>query len=205
MDGKSKKLTLFLLGNISVGKTAFINKYVKNKYEEYKSTIGVDFYTKALKLETGEELKLIFYDTAGQERYRAISFNLLKNANGILLMYDISSRKTFDDISQWLESIKEAKGDNFPIIIIGNKCDLKEERQISEEEGEKLAKDNGFSFIETSCKEGINIEKSIQILVNIIQNKKKEELKEIEGNNGNRFTLTSKRHQRNKKRRCCRS
>ena len=173
MDGNSKKLILFLLGNISVGKTAFVNEYVNDIYEEYKTTIGVDFYSKALKLETGEQFNLIFYDTAGQERYRAFSFNLIKNANGILLMYDITNRKTFDDINQWLESIKEAKGDNFPIVLIGNKCDLTEERQISTEEGEKSAKDNGFSFIEVSCKEGINIEESVKILVNIIENKKK--------------------------------
>ena len=208
MNEDLEKLTLFLLGNCSVGKTAFINKYVNNKFEEYNATVGIDFFSKVTKLPTGEELKLLFYDTAGKEKYKAISFNLIKNAHGIILMYDISDRETFVDIGRWLESIKEEKGENFPLIIVGNKCDLTEVRQITKEEGEKLAKDNGFSFMETSCKDGINIEESVQMLVlNIMQGRKQKKLKEIENKNeiGNkRFTLTSEKHEmEKKKKKCC--
>ena len=119
MDDKNKKLTLFLLGNSAVGKTSFITQYVNNTFKEYyKPTIGIDCFSKIIKLETGEELNLFFYDTAGQEKYKSISMNLIKNADGIFLMYDISEQHSFDEINGWIESIKEVKGDNFPIILI---------------------------------------------------------------------------------------
>ena len=186
MDDKNQKLTLFTLGNCAVGKTSFITKYVKNISNEiYNPTLGIDFFSKIIKLENGDYCKLLFYDTAGQERYKSISFNLIKNADGIFLIYDVAERSSFDEINGWIKSIKEAKGDNFPIILIGNKCDL-ENRVISKEEGEKLAQEQGFSFIETSCKEGINIEESVKILVDdIMKRRKSAKLKNIEGDNDN--------------------
>ena len=179
---ENEKIISFVLGNSEVGKTSFITKYDTNTFkEQYLSTIGIDFIKKNIKLPDGEEIKLVLYDTAGQEKYKSISFNLIKNADGILLMYDITNRDTFDAINKWIENIKDEKGDNFPLVLIGNKCDLAEERIIQKEEGQKLAEDNGLSFIETSCKEGTNVEESIQILVfKIIEKKKLERLKEIE-------------------------
>jgi small GTP-binding protein len=196
MNGELKQLTLFILGNSSVGKTSFIHKYVKNDFKDsYKNTIGIDYCSRNMKLPTGEEFEIFFYDTAGQEKYKSISFNLIKKADGILLLYDISERSSFDAINQWIESIKNVKGDNFPIILIGNKCDL-EERDITQIEGELFANEHGFSFEETSCKEGINIEESVQDLVlNILEKKKKENLKE-----NFTFKLSKKKE---KKKKCC--
>ena len=136
---------------------------------------------KNIKLPIGEEIRLLFYDTARQEQYRAVSYNLSKGADGLFLMYDIGNKKTFNDINEWLRNIREIKGDNFPIILIGNKCDLKEEEKvITKEEGEKLANDNGFAFFETSCKKGINIEESVQFLVYKIIDRMKREKKQLE-------------------------
>jgi small GTP-binding protein len=196
MNGELKQLTLFILGNSSVGKTSFIHKYVKNDFKDsYKNTIGIDYCSRNMKLPTGEEFEIFFYDTAGQEKYKSISFNLIKKADGILLLYDISERSSFDDINQWIENIKNVKGDNFPVIMIGNKCDL-EERDITQIEGELFANEHGFSFEETSCKEGINIEESVQDLVlNILEKKKKENLKE-----NFTFKLSKKKE---KKKKCC--
>jgi small GTP-binding protein len=196
MNGELKQLTLFILGNSSVGKTSFIHKYVKNDFKDsYKNTIGMDYCSRNMKLPTGEEFEIFFYDTAGQEKYKSISFNLIKKADGILLLYDISERSSFDDINQWIENIKNVKGDNFPVIMIGNKCDL-EERDITQIEGELFANEHGFSFEETSCKEGINIEESVQDLVlNILEKKKKENLKE-----NFTFKLSKKKE---KKKKCC--
>jgi small GTP-binding protein len=196
MIGELKQLTLFILGNSSVGKTSFIHKYVKNDFKDsYKNTIGIDYCSRNMKLPTGEEFEIFFYDTAGQEKYKSISFNLIKKADGILLLYDISERSSFDDINQWIENIKNVKGDNFPVIMIGNKCDL-EERDITQIEGELFANEHGFSFEETSCKEGINIEESVQDLVlNILEKKKKENLKE-----NFTFKLSKKKE---KKKKCC--
>ena len=196
MNGELKQLTLFLLGNSSVGKTSFIYKYVKNDFKDsYKNTIGMDYCSRNMKLPTGEEFEIFFYDTAGQEKYKSTSFNLIKKADGILLLYDISERSSFDAINQWIESIKNVKGDNFPVILIGNKCDL-EERDITQIEGELFANEHGFSFEETSCKEGINIEESVQDLVlNILEKKKKENVKE-----NFTFKLSKKKE---KKKKCC--
>ena len=120
---------------------------------------------KNIKLPIGEEIRLLFYDTSGQEQYRAVSYNLLKGVEGLFLMYDIGNKKTFNDINEWLRNIREIKWDNFPIILIGNKYDLEEEEKVITKEEEKLANDNGFAFFETSCKKGINIEESVQFLV----------------------------------------
>ena len=154
-------------------------------------------------METGEELKLFFSDTAGQERYKSISMNIIKNTDGIFLMYDVADQRSFDEINGWIESIKEVKGDNFPIILIGNKCDL-EQRVISKEEGEKFAKEQGFSFMETSCKEGINIKESVQVLVHDIMEKRK--MKKIEENNDVEYQISiklSKKKKKGKRRKCC--
>ena len=212
-NNKSEKLSLFLLGNSAVGKSTFINKYVNDSFSEKTlSTIGTEFAFKTMKLPTGEDIILEFCDTAGMEAYRAISFNLIKRANGIFLLYDITERESFHKINNWIESIRDIKEDNFPVILIGNKCDKEEERDIDKEEGQKLAEKNGFPFFETSCKEGNNIEESVKLLVfDIIEKIKLERLKEIEeGENGNvpnenrkSFIIAkNKTHEQNKKE-CC--
>ena len=212
-DEKKEKeqIILFILGNSQVGKTSFITKYDKNAFNEnYISTVGVDFIKRDIKLPGGEEIRILLYDTAGQERYKSISFNLIKKADGVLLMYDITKRVTFDAISIWIEKIKEEKGD-FPLVLIGNKCDLTEKREIPEEEGQKLSENNGFTFIETSCKDGTNIEESIKILVfKIIEKKKLERLKEIEegekksnDENKAKFELSKTKKHEKKKRNFC--
>ncbi len=203
MKVESKKLTLFLLGNSIVGKTSFIKRYVKDEFEENMfQTCGIDSFSKSITLENGEEINLLFYDTAGQEQYRAISFNLIKGTDGIFLVYDITDRQSFVDINRWIESILDIKGEDFPIILIGNKIDLKEKRVVSEEEGKKLADDNRYAFIETSCKDGTNIEESVKILIpKILEYKKEQKNNKVE--NGKPSTKLSKKKQKEKKKKCC--
>ena len=176
-----KKVVLFLLGDSSVGKTSFLTRYANNKYRDMcPPTIGIDSFSKKIAMPTGEYIYLVLYDTAGQEKYRSISFNLIKGADGILLMYDITNRRTFEGINKWIEDIKDIKGNDFPIILIGNKIDLNERRIVSEEEGQKIADDNKFRFIETSCKEGINIEESINTLLLRIKKSQENSIKNDE-------------------------
>ena len=174
---ENEKICLFTLGNSIVGKTSFILRFTKNTFNNaYISTIGIDFLAKNILLPNGEKYKVLFYDTAGQEKYRSIAFNLMKGAEGIILMYDITKRKTFESITEWVESIKEAKGENFPVVLVGNKCDLKEEREIDKEEGENEAKKNGFLFFETSNKDGTNVEEATLALISkVVELRKKEE------------------------------
>ena len=172
---ENEKICLFTLGNSTVGKTSFILRFAKNTFNtSYISTIGIDFLSKNILLPNGEKYKVLFYDTAGQEKYRSIAFNLMKGAEGIILMYDVTKRKTFESITEWVESIKEAKGENFPVVLIGNKCDLNEEREIDKEEGENEAKNNGYLFFETSNKDGTNVEEAtIALISKVVELRKK--------------------------------
>ncbi len=131
---QTHKMKIFLLGNSSVGKSSFIIKYIEDKFLPSNiSTVGFNTFEKETKLPNGEKVKIIFIDTAGQEKYNSIAANLIRNAEGIIVMYDITKYETFESISKWIESIKEIKGNDFPsfpFILVGNKCDLGEEREV---------------------------------------------------------------------------
>ena len=216
----TNKIVLLTLGESTVGKTSFIKKYVKNEFnEKIMSTVGMDFYTKYLTFSENEKVKLIIYDTCGQENYHSLSCNLLRNADGIFLIYDITQQKTFDKINEWLNDIKDLKGNDFPIVLIGNKCDLEGIRVINRDEGENLARENGMEFYETSCQNGTNIEDSVLTLVKIIINQQKKEIekegkeekKEKEGKEEKeenkpkkrRFKLSIGKNKKKKKKNCC--
>ena len=168
-----ERINLFVLGNAAVGKTSFIVIFCENEFKDnYLATVGIDFLAKTVILPNNKEGKICFYDTAGEEKYRAISFNLIKTADGIILMYDITSQKSFEAISGWINSIKEVKGEDFPIVLIGNKCDKEEEREVGKEEGENEAEKYNFGFFETSNKDGINVEKAVMDLISRVINLK---------------------------------
>ena len=168
-NSSNLKINLITLGNSTVGKTCFIYRYVYNKFLSIlDSTFGTDYSSKKIQLPSSQTIKLNFQDTAGQERYKAITLNLVKQADGILLIYDITKIETFEAITEWIEIIKEIKGNDFPIVLIGNKCDLENKRKITKEDGEKKAQDNGFLFFETSCKNNINIQETVNAIVDKI-------------------------------------
>ena len=169
-------IKLFVLGNFAVGKTSLINKFIYNKFREiYLPTIGFDYTSKNIILPNEKKVKISFHDTAGQERYRSIAFNLINSADGIILTYDITNRESFNAIPDWINSIREHKGEYFPIVLIGNKCDLEEERELKTIEGKELARKYGFLFFEASSKEGNNVQESIlELALKIFEQKKKE-------------------------------
>ena len=167
--------------------------------DNYSDTVGIDFLAKTVILPNNKEGKICFYDTAGEEKYRAISFNLIKTADGILLMYDITSQKSFEAISGWINSIKEVKGEDFPIVLIGNKCDKEEEREVGKEEGENEAEKYNFGFFETSNKDGINVENAVMDLISkVIKKRNKKQSKKEK----KKITL-NKRNDRNQTKGCC--
>ena len=190
------KINLFTLGNSYVGKTSFLFRYTQNIFKsDYSVTIGIDFFSKKITLSSGKKVYIDFYDTAGEEKYRSISLNLIKNADGIILMYAINDRVSFEAIPRWVDSIIEVKGNDFPIILIGNKCDLEEERKITKEEGEKEAEKYGFIFFESSNKDGTNLDEFVMSLVsNIIEKKKIKEKTEKQ-----KFNLEKKKFKNKKK------
>ena len=191
------EIKIITLGETEVGKSSFIIKYVEGKFSSnYMSTLGLDFRQKKIELEDGKEINLQLFDTAGQERYKSISSNLIKKANGILLIYDISNKTSFNSIGKWMESIEEISSSNTIVILIGNKSDLEDERQVKREEGERTAKEYNIPFYETICKTGINIDEVFLRITKEILNKK--------GNiDSNRKSEILKQHNKNKKSTCC--
>ena len=193
----SEKLKILTLGNSDVGKTCFILRYVENRFEiDHISSSGIDLRTKIITLSNNKKYRVDIYDTAGQERYKSISYNLIRNVDGIILMYSINKQTTYDSIAEWMKNILNIKKEGFPIVLLGNKCDLEDERKISEEEGKKLASQYNISFYETSNKDGKNIEAACSDLINkIIEYKEKEEKekKKENGKNENKNIVLDKK------------
>ena len=167
-------ICIMTLGISSVGKTSFILRFTENSFQNmFYSTVGIDCKAKIIEIKN-IKYKLLFYDTAGQERFKSLAPNLIKKAHGIIIMYDITNKSSFDSIPEIIKNIKEEKGNDFPMILIGNKIDLEQDREIKKEEGEDLASKNGIEFFEISNKEGINIQEAGFAIVNKILEKRKD-------------------------------
>jgi small GTP-binding protein len=167
------EIKLIVLGNTSVGKSSFILKYIEDKFVlNYIATLGMDFKQKKLKLKNGQEVRLRIYDTAGQERFKSVAISFIKKAEGVILIYDIGNKATFESLEEWIKNIKESGKENLPIILVGNKCDLPpEKRQVELIEGKDKAEEFNLPFFETSCKEGINIKEVFEKIVEDITGK----------------------------------
>ena len=157
---------ILLLGDVAVGKSCLLLRYCENSFQEsHLSTIGLDFRLKTISLENNRKIIIQIWDTAGEDRFRAITKNYYKGAHGIILIYDITKRKTFDNVTNWINQIKEEVSDKVTIILVGNKIDDEEHRDVKTEEGEQLAKELGLMFFECSAKSGINIDSTFNELV----------------------------------------
>ena len=163
---------ILLLGDSSVGKTCFLMRYIDNTFQEiHMSTIGLDYKIKNIELEGGKTAKIQIWDTAGQDRFRAITKNYYKGAHGIVLLYDITNQKTFDNVKNWINQIKEEVTDKVCIILVGNKIDAEEKRVVTTEQGEKMGQDFGLMFFECSAKTGENITLAFdEIIKKIVEN-----------------------------------
>ena len=159
-----EKLKLMVIGESRVGKTSIIGRYTDDYISGvYLSTVGIDYQEKTIKI--GEKLvKLEIWDTAGQERFKIIAKNYFQNSDGFLLVYDISLRESFERLTFWHEQLKLNAPLNCRFLVVGNKCDLEKERQVSKEEGEKYAEQYNVKFYETSAKDNININEIFQTL-----------------------------------------
>ena len=168
---KAFEIRLATLGDSTVGKTSLITRYVENTFTlSYVQTMGFDSKMKKIKLkEGGDNIKVFLKDTAGQERFRSIAPNYIRNEDGILLVYDITEEQTFEGVKLWAKNIKDIFDDSKPMLLIGNKIDLNFKRKVKTEYGANLAETlGGIKFYETSCKTGENIEEAINDLVNQI-------------------------------------
>ena len=168
---ENDQIILSVLGNSGVGKTSFIMKFTDNTFQEsYLATYGIDFKTKFVTI-NNYKYRVDLYDTAGQERFRSISVNSIRMSDGVILIYDITNEFSYENIYGWMDNIYQVKGKDFPVILIGNKCDKDEERVVSKEKGEEMAKKYNITFFEASNKMGTNIEEAGLKLINkIVEN-----------------------------------
>ena len=184
---------ILLLGDSTVGKTCFLLRYTDDTFLDlHMATIGLDYRLKTMILDDHRIVKVQLWDTAGQDKFRAITRNYYKGAGGIILIYDVTNIKSFENIKKWINEIKEEISEKVTIVLIGNKIDNEGERKISKDQGEKLASEYGVQFFETSAKTGQGINESVFYLVQKIV----EADPEIK-NKGKRLII------KNKNKRCC--
>ena len=170
---KIKTLKLAFLGDSAVGKTTIIETYMGVEFnEDFISTIGWDRKKTKITLENGKEMELSIWDTAGQERYHSVAIRVIKQVQGIIIVFDVTKKETFKSVANWLQVID----DNFTdvsIILFGNKCDMEENREVTKEEATKFAKENHITYLETSAKNQINIKEGISAIANEVYKKYK--------------------------------
>ena len=200
-------LKILLIGDTSVGKTSILCKYIDDEFSDtYLSTIGIEFKIKSLII-NGKKVLLRIWDTSGQERYRSITQNFYRNANGILFIFDITKKETFDNIKIWLTDSENCEDNKVAKMLIGNKIDLENKRKIDNETIKKFAEKKEMKYFEASAKEGINIDNIFRELAELILfNKSKEENEEETIRNRNRensFNLSFDSIEPIKKKTCC--
>ncbi|KAJ6741508.1 DRAB11-RELATED [Salix viminalis] len=161
---------IVLIGDSAVGKSNLLARFARNEfYPSSKSTIGVEFQTQKMGI-NGKEIKAQIWDTAGQERFRAVTSAYYRGAVGALLVYDISRRQTFDSIGRWLNELQTHSDMNVVTILVGNKSDLKDAREVPTAEGKVLAETQGLFFMETSALDSSNVAAAFQTVVKEIYN-----------------------------------
>ena len=195
-DNFDLTLKILIVGDSSVGKTNFINRFIENKFNNnYMTTSGIDLKTANLEIKN-KNIRIQIWDTAGQEKYKAITKNLFLKVMGAIIIFDITNEKSFNNLKNWVQMIKDECGPHMTIIIVGNKNDLIEQRKINEEEVIAYTNKQKLDYIETSCKTGENVKKAVTILCEKIL-----ETKEI--NEDPSFILDNTIFQNQKKKKCC--
>ncbi|KAK1391968.1 RAB GTPase H1E [Heracleum sosnowskyi] len=151
------KYKLVFLGDQSVGKTSIITRFMYDKFDTtYQATIGIDFLSKTMYLED-RTIRLQLWDTAGQERFRSLIPSYIRDSSVAVIVYDVANRQSFLNTARWIEEVRTERGNDVIIVLVGNKTDLAEKRQVSIEDGDAKSRETGVMFMETSAKAGFNI------------------------------------------------
>ena len=149
---------LIFLGDQFVGKSSILNRFYQDKFEEdYQATIGLDFHSKNVNI-NGNTIRLLLYDTAGQEKFKSLIPMYIRDANIILVVYDITNKDSFTHTEHWVNETKDLKREDAIFVLVGNKIDLENNRVVSKKEAEDFATEKGFLFYEVSAKTGEQIE-----------------------------------------------
>lgn len=160
---------LLLIGDSGVGKSCLLVRFADDTYmDRFVSTIGVDFKIRTVE-QDGKTIKLQIWDTAGQERFRTITSSYYRGAHGIIVVYDVTDKESFNNVKYWLQEILKYASDNVSRLLVGTKADLSSKKVVSYDEGKETADSLGISFMETSAKNAHNVEQAFQAMVTDIK------------------------------------
>ncbi len=199
---------ILILGDSFVGKTNMLKRFLHDEFDlNTKETVGVEFGSKNFVMENKKDIvKAQIWDTAGQERYRSVTKAYYKGGKGALLVYDITRKTTFQNIDDWINDLRNNGDKDMMIILIGNKSDLEEKRQVSKEQAQTKAEQYNIAFLETSAKSGDNINKAFTELVEQVYNVNMNNSQSdslIGINNEDGVNLVNKDEEKSKKKGCC--
>ena len=197
-------IKLLTLGDTTVGKSSIVLRFSDDQFDDtIFSTIGIDFKTKFMKVKDST-VKVLIWDTAGQEKFQNVAKSYYKGANGVLLVYDISNRKSFERVEFWLKELKENnKIDDLYLYLVGNKKDLEGKRMISTDEGKKFAEDNNINFIEVSAKTGEGVHEVFDNVLNGALDKVKKDIEKDDGEEKVRLSSFRKIETKERHNMCC--
>lgn len=207
---------VILIGDSGVGKSNILSRYILDEFNiDTKATVGVEFGSKMIEKDPQTKIKVQIWDTAGQERYKSITNAYYKGAKGAFVVYDISRKDTFDNVDKWFSELKGNSDENVFVVLIGNKCDMEDQREVSIAEGKRKSEELKTAFMETSAMQAVNIDEAFGLMVDEIYKKVKPALgkpgnktKAGEGDDfsnekDNVITLNNDDLHKKKKKKCC--
>lgn len=152
-----QKYKIIFLGDQGVGKSSILNRFAQDKFEpDYQATIGLDFHSKNATI-NGASVRLLLYDTAGQEKFKALIPMYIRDANIIIVVYDVTIKESFVNTNHWVKETRDLKSEDAIFCLVGNKIDLADKRVVTQKEAEDFANEKGFLFFEVSAKTGENV------------------------------------------------
>lgn len=193
VKNKTKKqmidIKLILLGDISVGKSSIIGRYIDNSFsDDYQCTLQVEMKTKIIDIDLDTRVKINIWDTVGQEKFRNLTKQYYRNCQGAIIAFDLTRKDSFDGVQKWIDDLEDYNA-NIPILIVGNKSDLIKEREVNNDDIEMLVK-NKYKYYDVSAKNGSNISLAFdKIRSEIIEDIKRKEKKEEKELNDIKFKM----------------
>ena len=195
-SGPDHSIKLLVLGDLSVGKTSFIYRFTEDKFDEEQiPTTGLDLKTADIIL-NNKKIRIQIWDTAGQEKFNSITKNLILRVQGIILLFDLTNKESFENLNSWIKIIRDYCGNKMQILILGNKKDLEEQIVINEEDINSFSKSVKIKIKKTSCKNGENIKEAVDMICKHIITSSKEK-------NDISFSLESSSLMVKNKKKCC--
>lgn len=168
---------IVLIGDSNVGKTCLMRRYTENTFSpSFVSTIGIDFKLKMVRIKD-RTIKVQIWDTAGQEKFRSITTAYYRGAKGIFVIYDVTNAKSFEHVSLWVKNISRWANAEVECMLLGNKCDREDDRQVLKKDGERISRTYNMPFAETSAKTDCNVEESFMQMLETIVAKNEDEIR----------------------------